>query len=217
MASQRSFSEILRKSRKHVGFPDSEEKFKQLVYAGEFRSLASDFAGGRLANFEEHPFMGRIVEHALLDVPPPVLEIKSELAGNSIEIAFSGVWPDDLRINAAYWIVTSRRKTESRGIIERRVGGSGFSETIQVPPASRLDIRVVFGIRTRNNVFAGSPNYLNVQEKFKYEGDIIGKDVDDPIEIKEYVIPSKRNLLVRAVRFVGLIGVVIGVVILLMR
>jgi hypothetical protein len=217
MASQRSFSEILRKSRKHVGFPDSEEKFKQLVYAGEFQSLTSDFAGGRLSNFEEHSFMGRVVEHALLDVPPPVLEIKSEFAGNSIEIALSGVWPDDLRINAAYWIVTPKGKTESRGIIERRVGASGLSEIIQVPPASRLDIRVVFGIRTRNNVFAGSPNYLNVQEKFKYEGEFIGEDDDDQIEIKEYVIPSKRNMLATAIRLVGLIGVVIGVVLLIMR
>jgi len=188
-----------------------------LVYAGEFRSLTSEFAGGRLSNFEEHPFMGRVVEHALLDVPPPVLEIKSELAENAIEIALSGGWPDDLRINAAYWIVTSRGKTESSGIIERRVGASGLSETIQVPPASRLDIRMVFGIRTRNNVFAGSPNYFSVQEKFKYEGEFIGDDVDDPIEMKEYVIPSKRNLLALAIRFVGLIGVVIGVVLLIMR
>jgi hypothetical protein len=76
---------------------------------------------------------------------------------------------------------------------------------------------VVFGIRTRNNVFAGSPNYLNVQEKFKYEGEFIGEDDDDQIEIKEYVIPSKRNMLATAIRLVGLIGVVIGVVLLIMR
>jgi hypothetical protein len=219
MASQRSLSELLRKSRKNVGFPDTEENFKQLVYAGEFRSLANDFAGGRLAKFEEHPFMRRVVEHALLDVPPPVLEIKSELAGNLIEIALSGTWPDDLRINAAYWAIASGRQNESRGIIDRRAGDSGLSEIIRVSLSPRLDIHLVFGIRTRNDVFAGSSHHFRVRENFKYEGEFefIDHIEDELIEIKEFVIPSRRNLLSTASRVLGLLGVAVGVALLLMR
>jgi len=198
--------------------PGSEDEFRDLVFAGEFRRLAEFFASGQLRSFEKHPFTKRVMEHALLDVPTPTVDYSLTPDGETLCFSLSGQWPADERINSVFWRVSPSQVVGDAGLVERRAGNDFFSVEARIPLDPRIDVNAVFGVRSRQGVFVASPNQFAVRRPFKYEGfPIPDLPEEEPRPLKEFSLPERKSVLPLVPRALGICGLVVAIFLLIIR
>ncbi len=198
--------------------PQSEAEYRNLVFAGEFAFLTDLLCAGRLSQFESHGFMKRVTEHALLDVPAPNSSAIASLDAGALRLAISGSWPNDGRVNAVSWALSSSNGTNHQDVIQRRSSSDRFNADIRIPVTPLLDVQVVFGILTKSGVFIGSPSQFRSREEFTYEPVAeIEPTVDQPVILKEFSLQMKKSWLPWIPRAVGVLGIATTAIILIVR
>ena len=220
MTDQRSrpFS-FLRQRGSGGDAPTTEAEFLNLVYAGEFSLLTDLFAAGRLGKFEAHPFTPRVVQHGLLETSSPEIQVTTDLAGRKAVLTLSGKWPDDARINSAYWSVSSARQSIKEGVIDRRASSHVFSEELRLDLSPRFDVHVVLGIRTRGNTFAGSSHRFVKREGLRYEGKREDRQFEalPRIEYRDFSFTIKKSRLSLIPLVLGLLAISVSIAYLIFQ
>lgn len=203
--------------RRKSGVPTCEAEFLDMVYRSDFRKLTDQFSSGRLAKFESHPFMERVVQHALLSSFETAVNVDSGIDGGSPWISISAKWPSVAVVNAMRWHAVDARGVFKSGVIERRSSSSHFAETIPVGITSRIDLSVAFGVISPNGTLATAPEIVTRRVKFQldqgFEKDFKIDHIEDldvaGREVTTYRYQPKKFRLPQLVRWVG-VAVVVG-------
>jgi len=202
--------------RRESGVPTCEADFLDMVYRSDFRKLTDQFSSGQLAKFESHPFMERVVQHALLLSFELAVNVNSGIDGGSLWISISAKWPSVAVVNAVLWHAVDAHGVVRSGVIERKSSSSHFAETIPVGITSRIDLSVAFGVMSPNGSLATAPEIVTRRVKFQldegFEKDFKIDHIEDlggaGSEVAIYRYQPKKFRLPQLVRWVGVAVVV---------
>lgn len=141
--------------------PRSAAEFERLVLEARFTDLLDNFLDGELAEFQDHPWRERAIQHALILEPQPKLNV--EKSGGSISASFD--WPQgnlidvaQLRIWAGQRQITQQDIERRRGHSRVRIRGIGAG----VPEGTSVGIQVAFGVRGDDGSIVACPQSTTV-------------------------------------------------------
>lgn len=159
--------------------PQTEIDFEEMLREARETEIALHFSNGSLSKFENHPLLGRAVEHGLVEAG--LASITSRTAIESAEVQWT--WPVSPYVNYALVQIKSPRKTISHEI-ERKKGKPTEDRKLNLPGGGDVQIDVITGVRSPSGKIVLAP------EKLRHS---------ISIEAAPYVpaLPKKRQLSLR--------------------
>jgi len=135
--------------------PQTEIDFEEMLREARETEIALHFSNGSLSKFENHPLLGRAVEHGLVEAG--LASITSRTAIETADVQWT--WPVSPYVNYARIQIKSPRKTITHEI-ERKRAKATEDRKLNLPGGGDVQIDVMTGVRSPSGKIVLAPEKL---------------------------------------------------------